>query len=158
MIISVWFAPLWASGLPQLNMQTTSWIWLIIFVFAIAFEMMTANLTSVWFAGGALVALLLSAVGVGTLLQIPSFIIVSIILLVTVGKWSKKIVQPKVTNIDAYIGERVIVLKKADSLYLGEGRFNGLVWSILCIEGQTVEPGDVVRIKAIQGNKLIVQK
>ena len=51
--------------------------WLIIFIVLIVIELLTMGLTTIWFAGGALAALLMSVLGVGMPVQVVVFIIVS---------------------------------------------------------------------------------
>lgn len=54
------------------------WIALII-IFAVV-EIITVGLTSIWFAGGAVVALLVDAAGLGPVWQFAAFVVVSVIL------------------------------------------------------------------------------
>ena len=56
--------------------------WLIIFIVLIVIELLTMGLTTIWFAGGALAALLMSVLGFGMPVQVVVFIIVSVLLLV----------------------------------------------------------------------------
>ena len=61
-------------------MQTTV-IWLGLFVLFLVIEIITMGLTTIWFAGGALVAFLVAILGMGPAVQIVVFAIVSLILL-----------------------------------------------------------------------------
>ena len=61
------------------------WIALII-IFAVV-EIITVGLTSIWFAGGAVVALLVDAAGLGPVWQFAAFVVVSVILLVFTRPW-----------------------------------------------------------------------
>ena len=56
--------------------------WIVAFVVFLVFEAATAGLSSIWFALGALVALLLAAFGVTLWVQILSFFVVSIVTLI----------------------------------------------------------------------------
>ena len=53
------------------------WIALII-IFAVV-EIITVGLTSIWFAGGAVVALLVDAAGLGPVWQFAAFVVLSLI-------------------------------------------------------------------------------
>ena len=53
--------------------------WLIIFIVLIVIELLTMGLTTIWFAGGALAALLMSVLGFGMPVQVVVFIIVSVL-------------------------------------------------------------------------------
>ena len=77
------------------------WIALII-IFAVV-EIITVGLTSIWFAGGALVALLVDAAGLGPVWQFAVFVVVSVILLVFTRPWALKYMKPRLvkTNYEA---------------------------------------------------------
>ena len=55
--------------------------WLIAFVVLIGIEIATMALTTIWFAGGAIVAFLFSLFGAGIELQLAAFVIASFLLL-----------------------------------------------------------------------------
>lgn len=136
-------------------------IWGILIVATIIIELATEEMDCIWFTAGAVVALILSLCGVDSvLIQIAAFVVVSCALLFTVGRWARKMLQQKniPTNIDAAIGKEVVVIKDADHLNYGEGKYNGLTWTITCIEGKTVQAGDIAIIREVVGNKLYVEK
>ena len=56
--------------------------WLILFVILLIVEILTMGLTTIWFAGGALVAFAAGVLGFGTAVQIIVFVVVSVILLI----------------------------------------------------------------------------
>ena len=59
-----------------------AWVlWLIVLVVAMASELLTVNMTTIWFALGALAALIMSMFNVDTTLQIIAFIAVSLLCL-----------------------------------------------------------------------------
>ena len=57
-------------------------IWLAILTFFLVAEAVTVQLTTIWFAGGALVAALVAGMGAEEWLQIILFLVVSLILLI----------------------------------------------------------------------------
>ena len=137
-----------------------NWIWLIIFIATIVFEMATVELTSIWFSAGSIFALIFSALGLAPAWQIGIFFVTSFILLATVGKYGRKALKNNKisTNIDSFIGKEIIVLEDADFFHPGEGKVNGTIWTISCEQNISVAKGDIAVIKEIQGNKLIVVK
>lgn len=137
-----------------------NWIWLIIFIATIVFEMATVELTSIWFSAGSIFALIFSALGLAPAWQIGIFFVTSFILLATVGKYGRKALNKNkiATNIDSFIGKEIIVLEDADFFHSGEGKVNGTIWTISCEQNISVAKGDIAVIKEIQGNKLIVVK
>ena len=58
-----------------------SLLWLVVLVVCIVIEIATMGLTTIWFAGGALVAAILAMLSVPFSVQVVSFILVSFILL-----------------------------------------------------------------------------
>ncbi len=136
--------------------------WLILFVVLLIIEIFTMGLTTVWFAGGALVAFVLAFAGLGLPVQIIVFLLVSILLLVLTRPIAIKFFnqERQKTNADSLIGQRAVVLETIDTLH-GTGRVevNGMEWSAKVEDATAViEAGTVVSIEGIQGVKLIVKK
>ena len=61
-------------------MEREAIVWLALFVILLIVELLTVGLTSIWFAGGALAALVLELLGVDLIWQIGAFILVSFVL------------------------------------------------------------------------------
>ena len=87
-----------------MNLMT---IWLIVFVACIVIEIITMGLTTIWFAGGALIAAVAAALNAPLWLQIVLFIAVSLALLyftrpVAVKYFNKDRVR---TNAESLVGK-----------------------------------------------------
>lgn len=82
--------------------------WLIVFVVLLGIEAVTMALTTVWFAGGALVAFVLALFGVNTQVQLAVFVIVSFILLFFTRPFALKYVNRNTvkTNWESLIGKK----------------------------------------------------
>ena len=136
--------------------------WLILFVVLLIIEIFTMGLTTVWFAGGALIAFILAFAGAGLPVQIVMFLLVSILLLVLTRPIAIQFFnkERQKTNVDRLIGQKAVVLETIDTLR-GTGRVevNGMEWAAK-VEDVTavIEAGTVVSIEGIQGVKLIVKK
>ena len=134
-------------------------IWLVVMIGFLIAEALTVGLVGIWFAGGALVAVILSLLEVSPLIQIIVFFAVSICLLV----FTRKIFVEKLntgkenTNVDALIGETGQVTMTINPMEVGQVKLKGQVWSALADDSLlTIEEGTYVTIKAIEGVKLIV--
>ena len=134
-------------------------IWLLLIIIFLAAEALTVGLERIWFAGGALAALLLSFFDVDPLIQLFVFFAASICLLI----FTRKIFVEKLktgkenTNVDALIGEIGQVVSTINPMEIGQVKVKGQVWSALCDDQLlTLEEGTYVTIKAIEGVKLIV--
>lgn len=141
-------------------MDTT--LWLILFVVLLVIEIFTMGLTTIWFAGGALVAFILATAGVGVPVQIVSFLVVSIVSLILTRPLAVRFFnkEREKTNADSLIGQKAVVLEPIDTLRgVGLVEVNGQQWSAKTgEEADIIESETVVVIEGIQGVKLIVKK
>lgn len=134
--------------------------WLMALVVFLVIEIATMGLTTIWFAGGALIALILALLGVSFYLQLGTFLIVSIILLMGTRPVAMKFFNQKreKTNVDSMIGKQAIVLSPINNLKEeGKVMVNGMEWTARALEEEKViEEGAVVEIKEVRGVKVIV--
>lgn len=133
--------------------------WLIAFVVFLAIEAATAGLTSIWFALGALVALISAAIGAPPWLQIIWFIVVSAVTLYFTRPLAKKYLSPrrKATNADRVLEMPCVVTEDIDNLNnTGSVSVNGKLWTARSMTGERLRKGTLVRAIAIEGVKLIV--
>ena len=135
------------------------WLWIIIFAATLIIELVTIDLFCIWFSVGALLAFILEAFGVHLGIQVAVFLVSSCALIFTVGKWARKklMSDTKATNIDALIGQEIIILKDTSRFNPGEGRINGIVWSTATRDDEIIKAGAIAEIIEINGNKLYVK-
>ncbi len=136
-------------------------LWLLVAALMIVAEIMTLGLTSIWFAGGALVAALSAYLGAHWLVQMLIFAFVSLILLFCTRPFAKKHLMNKVekTNAEGLVGETAMVTEDIDNKNSkGVVVVNGLEWTARSVDDQIIEKDNQVVIKAINGVKLIVEK
>ena len=137
-------------------------VWLAVAIIFSVIELATMGLVTIWFAAGALVALLLSMVGAPVLLQVAAFLVVSVAVLFLVRPLAAKYVNSKAkkTNIDAIIGRRLVVKKEIDNLK-GTGKIDmdGSTWlAASTIDNIIIPEGTTVRVVKVVGAKLIVER
>jgi membrane protein implicated in regulation of membrane protease activity len=139
-------------------MEWFIWLWLGIFVVALAFEFATADLVSIWFSLGAIPSFVLSLFEVNPAIQVISFILVTTALLLftrpVVIKYFK--VNEIKTNVDSVIGQEGIVTSSIMSNGIGRIKLRSQEWS--AIADESIEIGQKVRVLDVEGNKLIVKK
>ena len=136
-------------------------VWLIILVVLILIEFATLGLTTVWFAGGALIAAIIAAFNGPLWLQIVAFIVVSLLLLIYTRPIAMKYFNVKrtKTNSESLIGKQAIVTEKIDNLQgTGTVTVSGQEWTARSQDRSDIEEGAVVQILEIQGVKLIVKQ
>ncbi len=134
--------------------------WLIGIVILLVIELLTMGLTTIWFAGGAFIAFVISLLGGGQMLQIIVFLAVSFLLLFftrpIAAKYFNK--QRAKTNADSLIGREAKVTKKIDNFnQQGVVVINGVEWSARTADDSVIEEGNKVEIQKIAGVKLIVK-
>lgn len=137
-------------------------IWLIAFVVLLLIEVLTLGLTTIWFAGGALVAALLSFLGLGLSVQIVGFVLVSVALLLLTRPWAVKHFNTgrEKTGAELLIGQQALVIQDVDTLQAaGQVEVNGQIWSAKTADVSGCIPkGRIVEILEIQGVKLVVKE
>ncbi len=136
--------------------------WIIVLIVSILVEVVSLGLTCIWVAGGALAAAAVAALGLELWFQILVFVAVTLVLLmftrpVAVKYFNKERIR---TNVESLIGRQAIVISEIDNIQgIGQVTVGGQEWSARsCDERGRVEVGAVVRVAAVNGVKLIVEK
>jgi membrane protein implicated in regulation of membrane protease activity len=137
-------------------------VWLIVLVVLVIIELLTMGLTTIWFAGGALVAAIASLFQTPLVLQVILFLIVSAILLfftrpLAVKYFNKDRVR---TNAESLVGRQAIVISEIDNLQgIGQVNVGGMEWSAkTSVDGVRLPVGTVATVLAISGVKLVVEE
>ena len=135
--------------------------WLVLLIICIGIEVATMGLTTIWFAGGALVAIFAAVVGAPIWLQAIIFIVVSLVLLFFTRPIAVKYVNKDrvKTNVESMVGRQAIVISEIDNLQgIGQVTVGGQEWSARSAEDQAkIAVGAVTVVVAISGVKLIVR-
>lgn len=137
------------------------WFWIVLVVALIVIEAATVQLMTIWFAVGAIAALIACAFDLQLWLQILIFVAVSAITLAVTRPLVKRFtkINKIPTNADRYIGKEAIVTEPIDNIRSkGAVTVGGLEWSARSADGSTVEKDEIVTVEAIEGAKLIVKK
>ena len=122
---------------------------------------MTMALTTIWFAGGALVAFLMALLGVGKYIQVGAFFLVSLLLLIFTRPFALKYVNQRTvkTNVEGIIGKKARITATVNNdLAEGTAVVAGQEWSARSANGSIIEAGTMVVVEAVSGVKLIVRK
>ena len=140
------------------------WIWLAVIIMSLVVEVSTTQLVSFWFAISGAVAMGLSFIpGFPWWAQVLVFAVLSVVSFFAfrplVVKWQLKHQGKDTdTNLDLIIGMYVRMIKSADFDNLGEAKIKDVVWSVKSKDGSVLDAGEIVKIVAIEGNKLIAEK
>ncbi len=137
-------------------------VWLAILIILIVIEIFTLGLTTIWFAGGALAAIIVVVLGGSVPVQAVVAIIVSALLLyftrpVAVKYFNK---DRERTNVESMIGRQAIVISEINNLQgIGQITVGGMEWSARnIVEDCPIKTGEVVIVRGINGVKLLVER
>ena len=136
-----------------------TFIWLGVMVLFLILEASTVTMVSLWFAGGALAALLVSAIGGGFVWQIGAFIAVSAVLLALLRPLARKHFTPKLTrtNVDSVIGMEGYVTADIDNIAAtGTVKLGAMEWTARSATGAKISTGTLVKVEKIEGVKAFV--
>ena len=136
-------------------------VWLIILALCLGVEIATLGLVTIWFAGGALVTFFVAMATDSLLIQVIVFLVVSFLLLFFTRPIAKKLYNEKrtKTNVDSLIGDHCKVTETIDN-FNGTGTvlLNGLEWTARSKDEAVIENGARVKVCAVDGVKVIVEK
>lgn len=137
-------------------------IWLGLLAVFLVVEAITAGLTTIWFAGGALVAAVSTFFGAGLVVQLLLFLIVSVILLIFTRPLAVKYMSQDLekTNVNSLLGKTAVVTREIDNLaQTGQVRINDIEWTARTKQDSLKIPEKaVVKILEVRGVKLIVEE
>ncbi len=136
-------------------------VWLLFAIILGILEASTVQLVAIWFAVGAIAAIIPALLGGPLWLQFAVFIAVSTLSLAMTRPFMEKVLHHRKihTNADSLIGQIGVVIDDIDNIK-GRGRvlISGLDWAAVSEDGQIIETDQQVLIKKIEGVKLIVEK
>jgi membrane protein implicated in regulation of membrane protease activity len=139
-----------------------AWVfWLIAAVILAVGEIVTLGFFLAPFAGGAVVAALVSAAGAGTAVELASFLVVSVVLLAALRPLARshRRLPPQIrTGTAALVGQSAVVLEQVDASS-GSVKLEGETWSARAFdEDEVIEPGTRVQVIDIKGATALVTR
>ena len=144
-------------------MEQYLWIvWLAIFVIALVVEASGPSIVSIWFALGALIAMIISFIpGVAWWIELIVFVVVSITTMFALrpilNKYFK--INKFNSNVDGLSGKEGYVLEEISFLTPGLVKIGDVKWTAVPIKKEDViQVNSVVEVVSVEGNKLIVKK
>ena len=134
-------------------------IWLGLMVLFLLIEAGTVALVSLWFAAGALAAILVSLLGGKLVIQGVVFLVVSCVLLALARPVLRKYYTPRITrtNVDGLPGSLGLVTADIDNVVgAGEVKLGAMTWTARSTDGSPIPAGTQVRVDRIEGVKAFV--
>ena len=135
-------------------------VWLAALIILLVVEAVTVGLVCLWFAAGALCALIVSFFVESVWVQLAVFLAVSLVCLLALRPLAKKYMDPRrvATNADRAVGAEGVVTEAIDNLKAqGQVRVDGAPWTARTEpDAPPIPAGAAVRVLRIEGVKLIV--
>ena len=135
-------------------------VWLAALIVLLVVEAATVALVCLWFAAGALCALIVSFFVESVWVQLAVFLAVSLVCLLSLRPLAKKYMDPRrvATNADRAVGAEGVVTEAIDNLKAqGQVRVDGAPWTARTEpDAPPIPAGTAVRVLRIEGVKLIV--
>ena len=134
--------------------------WLVLTIIFSVIEFIGPALVSVWFAFAAAITIFVSLAFDNLKVEITFFTIISILAILFIRPFAKKILSKKKDNFDAEIIDTSIVIKKVvdtnkeEKVY--DVSYKGSIWTAL--SNEIFEVGDIPVISSFKGNKIIIKK
>ena len=135
-------------------------VWIIAIIVFLVLEAMTAGLVTIWFAVGALAALLSALFGAPLWLQLLWFFLISVVALIATRPLARKYINSRTqaTNADMYVGKECAVTETIDNIAgTGAAKVAGKVWTARSADGSIIPAGTRAEALRIEGVKLIVK-
>lgn len=142
-------------------MPIPSICWLVVLIALAVLEAATVTLVSLWFALGALAALITSFFVQNIWVQFAVFLVVSLVTLLVIRPLARRYVTPKqvATNADRAVGAEGVVTQAIDNRSAqGQVKVGGSVWTARSDPEESIPEGTLVQVLRIEGVKLIVTR
>ena len=137
-------------------------LWLIVLAVTLVIEAMTMGLTTIWFSGGALAAMIVELLNGSVSMQVIVFLIISLVLLfytrpIAMKHFNKKRER---TNLDSVIGKTAVVTMPIHNLKeTGQVLLDGKEWTARSNDSsKEFDKDSLVKVVSISGVKLMVEE
>ncbi len=136
-------------------------VWTIVLIAALIVEGASFALVAIWFAAGALGALIAAGLGAPFIVQLIVFIAMAVIMLIFTRPLLKKLFPNKFipTNSELEIGKTAVVIEAIDNA-TGKGRvrLSGVNWAAVSENGEDIPVDEIVVVKEIRSAKVVVAR
>ena len=134
-------------------------VWLGLLVLFLLIEAATVALVSLWFAAGALAAILACLLGGNAAVQCAVFFLVSVALLGLARPLLRRYVDPHIvkTNVDSVAGTEGLVTEAIDNVSgSGQVKLGAMTWTARSTDGSPIPAGTRIRADRVEGVKVFV--
>ena len=140
-------------------MPEMGYVWLGLTVLFLILEGVSVAVVSLWFAIGAVAAMVAALLGGALWLQIVVFAVVSGAMLALLRPMLQKFFIPKLTktNVDSVIGSVGLVTEGIDNLTAqGRVKIGGMSWAARSTSGEALPVDTKIKVDRVEGVKVFV--
>ncbi len=140
-------------------LQDGTFFWLGLMVVFLIIEGCTINLTSIWFALGALGAAIAQELGATTMVQAAVFVVIGLVSLLCTRPLLKRFkkVPYTPTNADRNIGRVAQVIAEITPVQSGRVSLDGVEWAARTEGSVSLAEGTLCRITKLESTILVVE-
>ncbi|MBQ8786433.1 MAG: NfeD family protein [Oscillospiraceae bacterium] len=136
-------------------------VWTIVLIAALIVEGATFALVAIWFAAGALGALIAAGLNAPLFVQLIVFVVLAAVMLIFTRPLLKKLFPNKFipTNSELEVGKTAVVTETIDNA-TGKGRvkLSGVNWAAVSENGEDIPEDEIVVVKEIRSAKVVVAR
>lgn len=143
-----------------MSVEAIGIMWIVAIILFALIESLTYQIVSIWFAAGAVGSFIAYLLGADFMAQIVIFLVISGILVLFTRPLAMKVLKPNglKTNVDSAIGKEGIVTEEINNLRgTGALKLSGVEWTARSCDDTIIPKGKAVRIKEVEGVRLIVE-
>lgn len=137
------------------------YIWLGVVILAVVAEALTFQLVSIWFAAGGIAGIITSVAGAAPWTQVLVAAVVTLVLLLCTRPFVNKILKVRKvsTNADRYVDDIAVVIQEINNEQaVGQVKVKNSIWSARSTDGTVIPVNEKVKVKDIEGVKLMVER
>lgn len=137
------------------------YFWVIVLIVCLVVESLTPQLVTIWFAAGAVGALIAAYVGASPVTQFGIFLLLSIVMLAAFRPLVRGVLKTgkDKTNADRILDQKAVVIQTIDNrAETGQIRVMGQIWTARSAHDDICfQTGDTVIVRSISGVKAMVE-
>ncbi len=140
--------------------MSTILVWTILAIVFAVLEGITLGLTTIWFAVGALGAMVMAMLGFDLRIQLVAFMVLALLTFAFIRPLAQKVLKvgDTKTNVDSLIGKKGVVHVAITPYKVGQVKVNGQIWTSKAEEDDINIPvGQEVEVLRVDGVKLIIR-
>lgn len=136
-------------------------VWTIVLIAALVVEGASFALVAIWFAAGALGALIAAGLGAPFIVQLIIFVVLAAVMLIFTRPLLKKLLPNRFipTNSELEVGRTAVVIEEIDNVSgKGRVRLGGVNWAAISENDEDIPVDEVVVVKEIRSAKVVVAR